>query len=391
MGIGKILVVSAALLSRLMPIAIGFLVATIFGARSYADAVLLITAANLSGSLPTLAVTPLVIRCSDNNEAITLATRGVIVGAAVILVATACISQYLKIPGAWVFLLTYTCAVFVLGVSLAVHNQQMRNLAALWHAGLVSVLSLGAAMCSLLFSFKSHTFLATLGISMLVISMVSFLTLHLHRRATETKPLVNSLGSAKLSDALLSGMFSLLVIAGLFLSNLRARNTGDPEGIIAFAVGLQVFSVVVFVPSALSSHFIPALVRAGEASTKGMLVAAQRTYLMLGVPMCLVALAASPLLFRYLHVSFAGPNFLTFGLIQVAALLAAINAAYNQVWASLGRFSLMAGLNAIWLLSVLASQAILGGGTVMVSLSLVVGYAVLMVAAVHTSSRVIRT
>ncbi len=372
-----------------MPIAIGFLVATFFGARSYANAVLLITAANLSGSLPTLAITPSVIRCEDNREAAWLATRGVIIGLLLILAITTIVVHSIGMPESWIFLSSYTSAVFVNGVSQAVQNQQVRNFSALCHAGIISAASVLAALCSLSFLRDLNVFLDTLGITMLLVTIASFLDARLHHGVAAGETTIKPVGAGQVWNALYSGLFGLMLLAGLFFSNLRAKNSGDIEGVVAFALGLQVFSVVVFVPGALSSYFIPALVRAGRGSAEGMLAAAQRTYLALGLPMCVIALLASPLLFRYLHIALSLHNLLTYGLIQAAAALAALNAAYNQLWVSMGRFALMAGLSALWLLSLFGCQAIFGRDTVLISLSLLIAYGILIIAAWQAARRAI--
>ena len=371
------LVLAAALLTRAMPLAIGVLVATFFGPSDYADTVLMITAANLCGSLPMLAVTPLILRSPDDALATWLARRGVALGLPLILVAALLVSPVLNLVGNWVFLFCYSAAVFVFGVAQTLHNQRLDNLRALFHATAVTAAALFAAVATYLAGGAVWLVVNALAATMLAASLLSFALI---RVAAKPQPKPHFASGAL--NALWSGLFSLLVIAGLFISASRARHAGDPDGYVAFSLGLQVFSIVVFIPGAMSGYFIPKLVRAG-AETGTRIGPAVRAYLLLAVPAFCAAVALSPLFFRYLEQPPQPRLIAIFALIQFAAVLAAVNAAYNQVLVASGRFATLAMLSAGWLLTLVGVLWLRGDQTIWIAAAIALAYAALVFASRH--------
>lgn len=373
----KLLVLGSALVQRAMPLTIGFVVASLFGASDYADTVLLINAANLCGSLPTLAVTPQILRTLDERMAIWLASRGFLAGTPFIFAATLSVSGYMGSIGDAFFLFTYSSGVFVFGIAQAILNQQMRHFDALVHAGAISILSLVSGLCVYGFDASSSAFRVLLGVTMLLLSLASFfLARRQNLKAGNAFP--GTQLAADFSNAIWSGVFSALVLGGLFVSNYRVKMSGSHSDYVAFSLGLQMFAVVVFVPGAMSSYFVPKLVRANSASARQSMNAAVQSYLVVGLLAFFGAVALSPWLLRYLDQQPSTRQFEIFVLIQAAAMLAAVNAAYNQVLVVLGRFAFMAGLSLVWLTTMLCVQLFQDGGT-WIALSLVVAYGTLVV------------
>lgn len=375
----RFVVLSAALLARVMPLAIGFVVATLFGSKDYADTVLLITAANLCGVLPMLAVTPQVLRSQDSSLALWLASRGIIVGIPLILGGTLLASRHLESIGNGFFLFAYSAAVFVFGLAQALHNQRMENAEALLHAVAVAMVSLASGVMAYLVVGSKTAFLDALAAAMLAAALLSFASIrYRHVRMHVVRP-VRDFTAGSL-DALWSGLFSFLLIAGLFVAGLNAKQADDPPAFVAFSLGLQVFSVVVFIPGALSSYFIPRLVRSEPGTLRRGVNSTMRAYVVVATLMFGLAMAISPLCFQYLQLPLEPRLFSIFALIQLAAVLAAVNAAYNQVLVGLGRFFALAMLSLAWFLVLLGAQSFGYGGGVWIASTLVIAYGVLVFA-----------
>ena len=385
----RFVVLSAALLARAMPLAIGFIVATLFGSKDYADTVLLITAANLCGVLPMLAVTPLVLRSQDDGMAVWLALRGILAGLPLILAGSLLVSRYLESIGNGFFLFAYSSAVFVLGVAQSLHNQRMENTKALLHACAVVSVALVTGVVAYLAVGSKTVFLDALAAAMLAAALLSFASIR-HRARTHAEA-PDPHPAAGLLDALWSGLFSLFVIAGLFLAGLKAKHAGDPAEYVAFSLGLQVFSVVVFIPGALSSYFIPRMVRAEIGTLRDDVTATVRAYAMIGVLAFAGAMIISPLCFRYLQQPGEPRLFGIFALVQFAALLAAVNAAYNQVLVGLARFSMLALLSLLWLLVLLAGLLLGDDRGIWIAAALAAAYGVLVLASGYACRRAIAT
>ena len=386
----RFVVLSAALLARAMPLAIGFIVATLFGSKDYADTVLLITAANLCGVLPMLAVTPLVLRSKDDGMAVWLASRGILAGLPLILAGSLLVSRYLEPIGNGFFLFAYSSAVFVLGVAQSLHNQRMENAKALLHACAVVAVALVGGVVAYIAAGSRAVFLDALAAAMLAAALLSFASIRRrHARAHAAMPDAHPM--AGLLDALWSGLFSLFVIGGLFLAGLKAKHAGDPAGYVAFSLGLQVFSVVVFIPGALSSYFIPRMVRSEIGTLRDDVAATVRAYAMIGALAFAGAMIISPLCFRYLQQPGEPRLFGIFALVQFAALLAAVNAAYNQVLVGLARFPMLALLSLLWLLVLLAGLSLGDDRGVWIAAALVAAYAVLVLASGYACRRAIAT
>lgn len=373
----QFIVLSAALLTRAMPLAIGFLVATLFTSGDYADTVLLITAANLCGSLPLLAVTPQVIRSESREMAVWLASRGILAGTPVILAAAWMAAHYLGEPSSRIFLAAYASAVFVLGITQSLQNQRMESRSALLHASAISAIALMGGLFGYLAGAAVAQFLNALAVTMLVAGLLSFDSIR--RRSSRlgggfSRPHIAS-GAL---DALLSGLFGILLLAGLFAAGLRAKQAGDPAAYVAFTLGLQAFSVVVFVPGSLSSYFVPRLIQSGVAAAPSALALAVRIYTFIAILMFLLALLLAPLLFYYLNQAGEARQWVVFTLIQLAAVLAATNAAYNQLLVGLGRFFALAILSLTWLVVLASLLAVAGSRVEWVAGALVAAYAVLV-------------
>jgi hypothetical protein len=167
-------------------------------------------------------------------------------------------------------------------------------------------------------------------------------------------------------------------MGGLFITAAYARSLGDLQGFVAFSAGLQVFSIVIFIPGALSSYFVPRLSKASDAAFFATIRSALKTYLILGCISCLGALVIGPVLLAHLGLSLDLRTFLIYGIVQLAAALAALNAAFNQLLVSAGRFSMLTALSALWLLVLLLVQYVLEADAISVSLSLFIAYSVLL-------------
>ncbi len=373
----RFVVLSAALLARAMPLAIGFIVATLFGSKDYADTVLLITAANLCGVLPMLAVTPLVLRSKDDGMAVWLASRGILAGLPLILAGSLLVSRYLEPIGNGFFLFAYSSAVFVLGVAQSLHNQRMENAKALLHACAVVAVALVGGVVAYIAAGSRAVFLDALAAAMLAAALLSFASIRRRYACTHVSVPRRDFMTGSL-DALWSGLFSFLLIAGLFIAGLKAKHAGDPPAFVVFSLGLQVFSVVVFIPGALSSYFIPRLVRSEPGALRSGVNSTVRAYTTIAMLLFVVVIVISPICFWYLQQPLGSRLFSIFALIQLAALLAAINAAYNQVLVGLGRFFTLAILSLVWLLVFLGAQSLGGGGVVWIASALVIAYGVLV-------------
>lgn len=383
---GRVVVVSAALFARMMPLAVGLMMAGLFDSKTYTEAVLLITAANLCGCLPMLAVTPQVLRASDAGMAVWLASRGLIVGLPLILFGTLLVSKLLPTAHSTFFLFAYAAAMFVLGVTQSVLNQGMQDTRALIHAGAVTISALLAGMAGFAAGGKPVVVLNVLSATMLLAALFSFARIRIrHERAAVEfhKP---HFGSDAL-EALWSGLFSFFVIAGLFLSASMAGKSTDHPDFVAFSLGLQMFSVVVFIPGALGSYFIPRLVRSGAADAAASSGVVVRSYAWLAMLSLVAAMALSPLCFRYLQVAAQAEQYMIVALIQLAAALAAINAAYNQVLVGQGRFAMLASFSLLWLLVVSAVQFVAGGRVIWIAGSLIIAYGALVVASAAACRR----
>lgn len=373
----RLAVLSAALLARMMPLTIGLLVATLFTPADYADTVVLLIAANLCGSMPMLAVTPLVIRSESSGMAIWLASRGLVVGIPIIALSAWAAAQYLSEPGSGAFVSAYASAVFVLGVAQSLQNQQMENNRALLHAGAVTALALLGGLVGYLGEGTVSGFVHSLAGTMLVASLVSFASILLRHDRLGQCLLKPHLATGA-SDAIWSGLFSLFVVGGLFIAGARVKHAGDESAYVAFTLGLQVFSVVVFIPGALSSYFVPRLVRSSAAEAQDALVAAVRAYALIGATALLVAMLAAPMLFHHLLQPAAPHQWAIFALIQIAALLAAINAAFTQALVSMGRFGVLALLSLAWLAVLLGCLVVAERHVVWIAAALAIAYAALV-------------
>ena len=370
-------VLAAALMARMMPLAIGLLVATLFTSADYADTVVLLTAANLCGALPMLAVTPQVIRSESSGMAMWLASRGLVVGIPIIALSAWATVQYLREPGSGFFVSAYASALFVLGVAQSLHNQRMENSRALLHAGAVTTLAVFGGLLGYLGDGTVSGFVHSLAGTMLVAALISYSSIWLRRDR-----LASSLSKPHLAtgvgDAIWSGFFGLLVVAGLFIAGARVKHAGDEAAYVAFTLGLQVFSVVIFIPGALSAYLVPRLVRSGAAGARDALTATVRTYALIGVVALLSAMLVAPVLFQYLQQPAEPRQWWIFALIQVAAVLAAINAAFTQTLVSMGRFRALAMLSLAWLVVLLGFLVVARLDGVWIAAALAIDYAVLV-------------
>jgi hypothetical protein len=379
MRLEQFFVVGSAMLSRALPLALGFLIASKFEAAVYADAVLWLTAANLAGALPTLAITPHVLRSQSAGEALHLASRGVLVGIPLIVISTSAIAPLLGNGRSIFFLVTYTSGVFMIGVSQAILNQARRNKAAFRHAAAVSTVTLLTATVATVNSASAERVLVHVGVAL---GVGSALSLYFASRKVVADGNVGQqhvLGRQQLWDAIYSGFFNLLLIAGLFVCGLAARSSGDAQGFASFSLGMQMFSVIVFVPGALSSYFVPRLTRNGSVSEnfRGIFVA----YAKLGAFAFVVALVLLPILFAHVGIDRTERNVITYALIQVSALVAATNAAFNQSFVSEGRFRKLAALSVLWFIALVGSLALMPRTSTMVAFSVLVAYVIVLVAA----------
>lgn len=177
-----------------------------------------------------------------------------------------------------------------------------------------------------------------------------------------------------LRQALATSLFGVITLAGIFLLMKSVQLRLPSAESAVFALGFQLFQAGIFLPSVLGAVVVPRLVAAQRAGTDAMALhrRTRRLYLGLGLGwLLLVAGAGRPLLRLYGLDQSGWPAVL---LMQLAAVLAGLQAYFIQRLVALGRFRLLALGSLLWAGLALGLLALQDGGARWAAMAMVLAY-----------------
>jgi hypothetical protein len=342
------LVALAAGSVKLTPLIVGGTIAISMGPYQYSDAVLALSAASLVGTFPMLAVVPLILRAGSYKSANSIGLFGVTAGLAVLVGITPAIYKHTGEATGY-FVSLYAAGVFLQAVSQAMNHQRKESGKASIHAASVMLFVAMAGVCAAVLLNSFTLVMETVAAALLLSASVSlFFTASGEKWRGFAK--WNSLQiSENIRSALLSGLFGVLVLAGIYYSNLSAARISTGFERAAFSVGMQAFAAIIFIPGALSAYVLPQW-RETNTDIVKVVTACGWRYSAIGAILAIVTLLASPFIFALIGIPLSESTLIPFGVLLVTAIAASFNAALTQGLVSQGRFLPLAAMAGMWLL-----------------------------------------
>lgn len=369
---GKLLMVAGMGLGKLAPLLFGLFLSRQFGAPALAGFVLLLTYVTALVALPTLGATPQIIRAGTHDDAAGAVVRAILASAMLLaLMLAGSLLWWLGVAAqpllalevspqlmqGWVALLG--AALVCYGLAQSTAAQQERHFAiGAWSV----VIYLGAAGAGMV----AGVWPAALGAGLsgeaaaITVYCAGFLALTVLFFIGSQRPLRAAWRHAgalwrgaevatSLRGAVSTSLFGLITLAGLYVLMHAAQQRMAATEDAIFALAFQLFQAGIFLPSVLGAIVVPRLVAAGHDGAIDAAALHRRTravYLGIGIAWLLASLlVARPLLALY-GLDAAGATGLV--LMQVAAVLAGLQAYFIQRFVAAGSFGLLASASLLW-------------------------------------------
>lgn len=379
-----LLVVLSAVALRSIPLIAGLIVARSNGAARYADFVLAMSLLNLVGSIFQLGVVPQVLSSRADSSRGTFGARAAVVAVWLfaIVAAVLLVSGLFRFGDAAIYAFAAGASLGLLAASLAsamlCRAQQFRTL--VWQSGGFLGTSLVGMLAVVTPGVSS---VVSLWMAGALIAGAGLVWMHVTARGQTGAWRFPRGGDGEwrafLRNAAFSAAFGTMMMLGYYLGNVRAVSIEDPQLRGSVALGLQMLALVVFVPGALSSYFVPRFQRLeGRDSSRQFVANAARVYLLLGVGTATACLLMMPVIAMAWDLEVRRESMLIFATLMFAAVLASTNAVFNQLFVSLRAFGAQAIFGCVWVLVVAGVLHWAPPSGTNVGLALVSGYAVLL-------------
>lgn len=380
-------------LGKVVPILFGLFLSREFGAASFAGFVLLLTYVAALAALPSLGATPQIIRAGVHDDPARAVVRTALASLMLTLLLVALSALYwmalssapllhsVASPGAvYVWVGLYAAGLVLFALAQSTCSLQGRHLV----VGLSAVATYGGAAIAGLLAGKVAGVGAALGsyFAVFALSALVFFGVSQYPLRSEWRGVLGALRPARALESLCAtlgtSLFGLVTLVGLYLvmHSAQARMT-SAEG-ATFALAFQLFQAGIFLPSVLGALVVPRLVSAQrQGGAEGVAALGRRTlivYLGLGLAWLLVvAVIARPLLALY---GLEGGNVGGLLLLQVAGVLASLQAYFIQSLVAQGRFAALAAGSVIWVMAAWTWLQASPAGVMSTASALVVGYGV---------------
>lgn len=156
---------------------------------------------------------------------------------------------------------------------------------------------------------------------------------------------------SEFGNILKASCFGILALATFYLINRGVHLYNSISEIAIFSLGFQLFTISIFLPSVLGNALVPRLVK-DKSNKPGFFSDIEKnsfiSYFLIGFGwISVVALLLSSVL-DYYGIEITADSKRVVMLMQVCAILAGINAVFNQKFVAEGRFALLAILYGIW-------------------------------------------
>lgn len=374
----------SAVMLRALPILAGLSVARAHGEGAYADFVLLVSFLNLAAAVIQLGIVPQILSNSLESQDGVLAVRLGVIGASAFAVCayplSTMVPHVMREPGVQSFAAGCVGGLVCASVSAAVLSRRYEYSKLLNQAG-VFLLVTGTATIAVLLGNRLEVSLLFFAGSMIVLSgacwmyVTSSCVLGRWQRPFADRGTWKSV----VARGVFSSLFGLATLLGFYVVNARTGSLDSGAGRGSIAIGLQLLAIVIFVPGALSPYLIPKLqAESSDAGVRRLIFKAMATYASLAVLVagsCIVLLPAISLVWGF---EMPKDGQLAFGLLMLAAVLAASNAALNQYFVSVRSFGLQAALACVWLTVVMSIMLPTDVTITMPGFALIVAYVVIL-------------
>lgn len=288
----------------------------------------------------------------------------------------------------------YSAGYFFLSLSSALLNREKRHAAAGYRWILISALSF--VMGSVFIFFTSYSlFLTTFSFVWAAVGFESWWIIRTKKQGKESnkevgleqkkseernKQLKNKMpfkfpSSLKLPSisiilsmmkSIYSSLFGLPFLVVFFLLGQQVNFSSDIDNKAAFFLGFQLFSIILFIPGALGSVFVPRLSQAMSTHKRKLIFQLSSFYFLVGLGWLILIYLILPYLFQWYGIS---PNRELFVMVlvwQIAGIFAALGAIQNQLLVAFNDYSFLLLGSLIWaalvlLISTSFENAMLGG------------------------------
>lgn len=176
-------------------------------------------------------------------------------------------------------------------------------------------------------------------------------------------------------DAASSAAFGLVVAFGFYAVNRSAVLIDDGNSRATIALGVQVLSVVIFIPGALSSYLVPTLrFEAASTAVRRLVLKSAVAYLAIGSMVAAALWVLRPSLEVLYGLRIAGADLVAFAVLLAASVVAASNAIFNQLFVAWRRFGHQLLLALLWLVTLIVGLLVADGEPVAIGSGLLVAY-----------------
>lgn len=378
----KIFVLSNSIVSRSIPIVLGIIALKYYGAAQYASYVFALSFANVIIAVSLLSICPLILGTNSlRGYAEPLARIGFVLSLIIGTCTFAILPKQVLPEGLKLFAWIYFVASLAFGITQALLNSRRNHLKALIYSIIVSVMSVALPVSYL--GSRSETISGT-GFEVIIIpyGVLSILLLFLTLRGFTLE--INSylfdlgqIGKQVGWHSVLSGLFGGLFMLGFFLVNNNAMESSNESYKVCLALALQLFTVTVFIPGAMSSYFVPSLSHLTDHKDKYReSVPMIKMYILIGLVFCLLVAAMLPLFFKFYQIPNNALNYSIVLLIQISAVVAAANAALTQFSVSISSYSVLLLSSIVWFSVLILCLYMLPSASFQSASSLLIAYLV---------------
>jgi hypothetical protein len=322
-----LLLIGGQSLARLVPLLVGLMLVQVYGSAIYARFVLDLSLANALIAVAVMGALPLVLKQGE-------VWRYARVAGGIWLLGALCLPLWVQHDV--IFVLAYAAGYIALSLLTAQLNHQQQNARAgglwLW----VSMLALGSVAIGTALHLPVMFSLWGFALSWLLPSV--FL---LWRTRVE----VPGAAWRDVLQTMRAGAFGAVFMLGFYALNHYVLAANPPAPV--FAAAYQLFSLALFLPGVLGNLIIPRLARQGGAMPQWMRQL-ELWVLGLGAMACVLTHVLGEAILAAYHLPATTENLRIVLLLQISAVLAALNALSLQRWVAAGRFDALLLMSLIW-------------------------------------------
>lgn len=385
----KIFMVFGVGLAKLMPIVFGAFLAQNFGGVHYTNFVLSLNYSNALAGFSAMGVSPQILRSSAcDKPSANIALLSVVgIGVSIFFILLSIIywifisksnfwsdeSYYGMVSNLVIILLTMS--ITFSAISISIKNYQLDNRS----AGIISIVTnLAACLLSILTGLiwkNPEIAIVTYAVIMMLFSLYFYLN------AANGFPCISNMISYSVcigyvNKTVKTSLFGVITMSGIYMSNSMFGSNIEQKSI--FSISLQLFAVAVFIPGVLGNIVIPQMARTRDQADiyNRYFVKAIFVYLLISFIMALIVYIQIESILGLYKINITSDAKLSVILMQVAAMVASVNATYNQKFVVEGRFYLLAALAVVWVGIVTVLPLLLNITAVNVALSYIFAYIV---------------